>query len=167
MTMRLKIAALALALSVATPAFSQESPIIGAWRMRSLEAGAEGNLKPVTYSGQVIFTEAGTLSVQAQNPDAKAPDTPYTANGYEAYYGPVAINDQDKTFVITIESSLVRNLDAGQSGRRLARDLRTLLIGTARLSTCYRWPQWPGLLTEMARWRNWCQSWRLSSPASS
>ncbi|MER9845820.1 lipocalin-like domain-containing protein [Mesorhizobium sp. M0106] len=117
MTMRLKIAALALALSVATPAFSQESPIIGAWRMRSLEAGAEGNLKPVTYSGQVIFTEAGTLSVQAQNPDAKAPDTPYTANGYEVYYGPVAINDQDKTFVITIESSLVRNL-VGKSMKR-------------------------------------------------
>jgi hypothetical protein len=117
MTMRLKIAALALALSVATPAFSQESPIIGAWRMMSLEAGAEGNLKPVPYSGQVIFTEAGTLSVQAQNPDAKAPDTPYTANGYEAYYGPVVINDQDKTFVITIESSLVRNL-VGKSMKR-------------------------------------------------
>ncbi|MER9344157.1 lipocalin-like domain-containing protein [Mesorhizobium sp. M0601] len=65
----------------------------------------------------VIFTEAGTLSVQAQNPDAKAPDTPYTANGYEAYYGPVAINDQDKTFVITIESSLVRNL-VGKSMKR-------------------------------------------------
>jgi hypothetical protein len=117
MTMRLKIAALALALSVATPAFSQESPIIGAWRMMSLEAGAEGNLKPVPYSGQVIFTEAGTLSVQAQNPDAKAPDTPYTANGYEAYYGLVAINDKDKTFVITIESSLVRNL-VGKSMKR-------------------------------------------------
>lgn len=117
MPMRLNIAALALALSVATPAFSQESPIIGAWRMRSLEAGAEGNLKPVPYSGQVIFTEAGTLSVQAQNPDAKAPDTPYTAHGYEAYYGPVVINDQDKTFVITIESSLVRNL----VGKRMKR----------------------------------------------
>ncbi|MER9816734.1 lipocalin-like domain-containing protein [Mesorhizobium sp. M0129] len=117
MTMRLKIAALALALSVATPAFSQESAIIGAWRMISLEAGAEGNLKPVPYSGQVIFTEAGTLSVQAQNPDPKAQDTPYTANGYEAYYGPVAINDQDKTFVITIESSLVRNL-VGESMKR-------------------------------------------------
>ncbi|MES0129723.1 lipocalin-like domain-containing protein [Mesorhizobium sp. M0029] len=117
MTMRLKIADLALALSVATPAFSQESAIIGAWRMISLEAGAEGNLKPVPYSGQVIFTEAGTLSVQAQNPDPKAPDTPYTANGYEAYYGPVAINDKDKTFVITIESSLVRNL-VGKSMKR-------------------------------------------------
>ncbi|MER8376221.1 lipocalin-like domain-containing protein [Mesorhizobium sp. M1338] len=117
MTMRLKIAALALALSVATPALSQESPIIGAWRMGSLEAGADGNLKPVPYSGQVIFTEAGILSVQAQNPDAKAPDTPYTKNGYEAYYGPVAINDQDKTFVITVESSLVRNL-VGKSMKR-------------------------------------------------
>ncbi|TRC89366.1 lipocalin-like domain-containing protein [Mesorhizobium sp. WSM4303] len=115
--MTLKIAALALALSAATPAFSHESPIVGAWRMTSLEVGADGNLNPVPYSGQVIFTEAGTLSVQAQNPDAKAPDTPYTTNGYEAYYGPVAINDQDKTFVITVESSLVRNL-VGQSMKR-------------------------------------------------
>lgn len=127
MTMRLKIAALAL--SVVTPAFSQESPIIGAWRMVSLEAGAEGNLKPVPYSGQAIFTEAGTLSVQAQNPDAKAPDTPYTANGYEAYYGPVVINDQDKTFVITIESSLVRNL-VGKSMKRKFQVLNNTLVLT-------------------------------------
>jgi hypothetical protein len=127
--MRLKIAALALALSVATPAFSQESPIIGAWRMMSLEAGAEGNLKPVPYSGQVIFTEAGTLSVQAQNPDAKAPDTPYTANGYEAYYGPVVINDQDRTFVITIESSLVRDL-VGKSMKRKFEVLDNKLVLT-------------------------------------
>ena len=117
MTMRWRIAAFALALSAATPAHCGESPIVGAWRMTSLEVGAGGNLKPVPYSGQVIFTEAGTLSVQAQNPEAKAPDTPYTRNGYEAYYGPVAINDRDKTFVITVESSLVRNLD-GQSMKR-------------------------------------------------
>ena len=78
-------------------------PIIGAWRMTSLEVGTEGNLQPIPYSGQVIFSEAGTLSVQAMNPDADAPDTPYTTNGYEAYYGPVAINDEDNTFVITVE----------------------------------------------------------------
>jgi hypothetical protein len=112
MTMKLNIATLALALSAAMPAFAQEgqSPIIGAWRMTSLEVGTEGNLQPIPYSGQVIFSEAGTLSVQAMNPDANAPDTPYTTKGYEAYYGPVTINDEDNTFVITVESSLVRNL---------------------------------------------------------
>jgi hypothetical protein len=119
MAMKLKIATLALALSASMPAFAQEgqSPIIGAWRMTSLEVGTEGNLQPIPYSGQVIFSEAGTLSVQAMNPDANAPDTPYTTNGYEAYYGPVAINDEDNTFVITVESSLVRNL-IGQSLKR-------------------------------------------------
>jgi hypothetical protein len=119
MAMKRKIAILALALSASMPAFAQEgqSPIIGAWRMTSLEVGTEGNLQPVPYSGQVIFSEAGTLSVQAMNPDADAPDTPYTTNGYEAYYGPVAINDEDNTFVITVESSLVRNL-IGQSLKR-------------------------------------------------
>jgi hypothetical protein len=61
MTMKLKIATLALALSAAMPAFAQEgqSPIIGAWRMTSLEVGTEGNLQPIPYSGQVIFSEAG------------------------------------------------------------------------------------------------------------
>ncbi len=122
MTTKLKITALALALVlfVPAPAFAQActSPLVGAWRMTSLEVGTEGNLQPVPYSGQVIFTESCTLSVQAMNPDANAPATPYTMNGYEAYYGPVTIDDAAKTFVITVESSLVRNL-IGQSMTRV------------------------------------------------
>ena len=90
MTTKLKITSLALALSlfVSAPAFAQEctSPLVGAWRMTSLEVGTEGNLQPVPYSGQVIFTASCTLSVQAMNPDANAPATPYTTNGYEANY---------------------------------------------------------------------------------
>ena len=41
MAMKLKIPILALALSASMPAFAQEgqSPIIGAWRMTSLEVG--------------------------------------------------------------------------------------------------------------------------------
>jgi hypothetical protein len=122
MTTKLKITALALALAlfVPAPAFAQDctSPLVGAWRMTSLEVGTEGNIQPVPYSGQVIFTEACTLSVQAMHPDANAPATPYTTNGYEAYYGPVAIDDAAKTFVVTVESSLVRNL-IGQSMTRV------------------------------------------------
>ena len=126
MTTKLTIAslalglALALALFMSAPAFAQSctSPLVGAWRMTSLEAGTEGNLQPVPYSGQVIFTESCTLSVQAMNPDANAPATPYTMNGYEAYYGPVTIDDAAKTFTITVESSLVRNL-IGQSMTRV------------------------------------------------
>jgi hypothetical protein len=122
MTTKLKITSLALALAlfVSPPTFAQDctSPLVGAWRMTSLEVGTEGNLQPVPYSGQVIFTESCTLSVQAMNPDANAPATPYTMNGYEAYYGPVTIDDAAKTFVITVESSLVRNL-IGQSMTRV------------------------------------------------
>ena len=123
MTTKLTITSLALALAfalfVSPPTFAQRcnSPLVGAWRMTSLEVGTGGNLQPVPYSGQVVFTESCTLSVQAMNPDANAPATPYTMNGYEAYYGPVAIDDAARTFVITVESALVRNL----IGQRMTR----------------------------------------------
>ena len=117
MTTKLTITALALALFASAPAFAQDctSPLVGTWRMTSLEVGTE---RPVPYSGQVIFTEACTLSVQAMNPDANAPATPYTTNGYEAYYGTVTIDEAAKKFTMTVESSLVRNL-IGQSMTRV------------------------------------------------
>jgi hypothetical protein len=85
--------------------------------MASLEVGPQGNLQPIPYSGQLVFTQGGTLSVQAMNPDANAADTPYTTKAYEAYYGPVDIDDAKNVFSITVESSLVRNL----IGQRLER----------------------------------------------
>lgn len=115
----LKIALAALALAFTAPAFAGDakSPIIGAWRMTTLEVGASGNLRAIPYSGQLVFTQGGTLSVQAMNPDATAADTPYTTKAYEAYYGPVEIDDTKNIFAITVESSLVRNL----IGQRLER----------------------------------------------
>ncbi|NTF66237.1 lipocalin-like domain-containing protein [Rhizobium rhizogenes] len=114
-----KILAAALALAFTSPAFASDakSPIIGAWRMTALEVGAAGNLQAIPYSGQLVFTQGGTLSVQAMNPDANAADTPYTTKAYEAYYGPVEIDDARNIFAITVESSLVRNL----IGQRLER----------------------------------------------
>ena len=115
---------LAVALLVAASSFAQPSmahrdtsPLVGAWRMTSLEAGARGDLRPVPYSGQIIFTRSGSMSVQAMNLDTSAPDTPYTINGYEAFYGTVAANRAAGTFVVTVESSAVRNL----IGQRLTR----------------------------------------------
>lgn len=119
----LKILATALAIAPALtftmPALAADtkSPIIGAWRMTALEVGAAGNLQAIPYSGQLVFTQGGTLSVQAMNPDANAADTPYTTKAYEAYYGPVEIDDAKNIFAITVESSLVRNL----IGQRLER----------------------------------------------
>jgi hypothetical protein len=114
MTTNLRIALAALAMAAAAaPAFGQDdnSSIIGAWRMTSLQvANPGGGMTDVPYSGQVIFSPGGVLSVQAMNPDPDAAPTTYTVNGYEAYYGPVVIDEEDSTFAITVESSLVRDL---------------------------------------------------------
>ena len=118
MTIKPSIIALALALALAIghivspSALAQgcSSPLVGAWRMTTLEVGTAGNLQAVPYSGQIIFTASCNVSVQAMNPDANAPATPYTANGYESYYGTYSIDDAAKTFAMTPESSLVRNL---------------------------------------------------------
>jgi len=101
------------------PASAQDrSPLIGAWRMTSLEAAnSNGELTPVPMSGQLIITDAGTLSAQAMNPDPNALPTPFTANGYEALYGAIEINDSTNTFVTTVQSALVRNL-VGQKMKR-------------------------------------------------
>jgi len=117
MTTQLKIALVALAMATATPALAQDadSPIVGAWQMTSLEiASADGTYSSVPYSGMVIFTEGGTLAVQASDANPNAEDTTYTMNGYEAYYGPVVVDDEAGTFTITVASSLVRDLE-GQS----------------------------------------------------
>ncbi|WP_432198139.1 hypothetical protein [Streptomyces sp. bgisy027] len=127
MTTKLKIGSLAAALALLVSAFSfaqpsaahsGTSPLVGGWRMTSLEAGTEGNLRPVPYSGQIIFTKSGTMSVQAMNADADATDTPYTRNGYEAFYGVVTVNKATNRFVVTVKSSLVRDL-IGQSLTRV------------------------------------------------
>ena len=125
---------LAVALLTAVPPFAQSSSaergserldrapsagsLVGVWRMTSLEIGAEGYLRPVPYTGQVVFSRAGTMSVQAMNPDPSAPDTSYTRNAYEAFYGHFAVDKTAGTFVVTVESSLVRDL-IGQSLTRV------------------------------------------------
>jgi len=99
--------------SSATTPTTQTSSLIGEWEMTSLEVGTEGDLSAVPYGGQVIFTDAGTMAVQAANPDTAAPDGPYTVNGYEAFYGEVTPVDGD-SFTVEVESALARDL-VGQS----------------------------------------------------
>lgn len=38
-------------------------PIIGEWTMATLEFQTDGQFEEVPFSGQIIFTEAGTVSV--------------------------------------------------------------------------------------------------------
>jgi hypothetical protein len=118
------VLALALALLGSAPASARPgqgqpglSSLVGEWRMTSLEVGTEGNLQEVPYSGSIIFTKAGTMSVQAMNPDPDAPDTAYTVNGYEAFYGAVAVDRAAGTFVVTVESAAVRDLIGQQLTR--------------------------------------------------
>ena len=89
-------------------------PIVGEWTMTTLEVGPEGVRQTVPFSGQIIFTEAGTVAVQAMNPDVSAPDTAYTLAGYEAFYGPVIVDESAGTFEIDVESAVARDL-IGQS----------------------------------------------------
>ncbi len=131
---KFKIALVALALAASSPAFANDgtSPIIGAWRMTALQVtNAAGSRSAISYSGQVIFSQGGTLSVQAMNPDAAAQPTPYTANGYEAYYGPVEIDEARKTFSITVQSSLVRNLIGQKMERKFEVSADQLVITPA------------------------------------
>jgi hypothetical protein len=110
-TLKIVIVALTAALSAPVMAEQSKSPIVGAWQMTSLESvGTDGTYTTIPYSGQVIFTEGGTLSVQASDANPDAEDTTDTLNGYEAYYGPVVVDDAAGTFTITVSSSLVRAL---------------------------------------------------------
>ncbi|KQR46839.1 hypothetical protein ASF82_05385 [Frigoribacterium sp. Leaf164] len=103
--------------TVTTSATAPTSSLTGEWEMTSLEVGTDGDLAEIPYGGQVIFTDAGTMAVQAANPDTAAPDGPYTVNGYEAFYGEVTLVDDD-SFTVEVESALARDL----IGQSLARD---------------------------------------------
>lgn len=85
-------------------------PIIGEWTMATLEFETDGEFAEVPFDGQIIFTEAGTVAVQAQNPDATAPDTAYTVQGYEAFYGDATIDEDSGTFSVEVESAAARDL---------------------------------------------------------
>ncbi|KQX52319.1 MULTISPECIES: lipocalin-like domain-containing protein [unclassified Ensifer] len=128
------ITLMALTLAASSLAFADDSKsaITGTWRMTSLHVtDANGKQTEIPYSGQVIFSQGGTLSVQAMNPDAAAEPTPYTANGYEAYYGPVEVDEAKKRFAIMVESSLVRNLIGQRMERRFEVDNDQLTITPA------------------------------------
>jgi hypothetical protein len=137
----LKIALMALALTASSPAFADDSTsaITGTWRMTSLRVtDASGKQTDFPYSGQVIFSQGGTLSVQAMNSDPAAKPTPYTANGYEAYYGPVEVDETKRTFAITVESSLVRTLIGQRMERKFEVDADQLTIMPADLKEGWR-----------------------------
>lgn len=78
--------------------------------MTTLEFETDGEFAVVPFGGQIIFTDAGTVAVQAQNPDRTAPDTAYTVQGYEAFYGDATIDEDGASFSVEIESAAARDL---------------------------------------------------------
>lgn len=113
------------ATSTADPAATSGEELVGEWTMTALEPGGDVD-GTVPFDGQVIFTHAGTMAVQAANPDPQAPDTAYTVAGYEAYYGPVTIesNTGDTgdtgdtgTFTLEVASAAARDLVGQQLTR--------------------------------------------------
>lgn len=113
------------AASAAAPSSSaapgrRPAPLTGQWRMTSLQVRTDGTFEEVPYSGQLLFTRAGTLAVQAMNPDPEAADTAYTVDGYEAYYGPVRVDRKERSFTIRVASAAVRDL----IGQRLTRNFQ-------------------------------------------
>lgn len=83
--------------------------LTGVWRMTALESGTDGELTTVPYAGQIVFSPT-TVSVQAANPDTTAPDSAYTVQGYEAFYGDLAVDPAGGTWSVTVESALARDL---------------------------------------------------------
>lgn len=81
----------------------------GVWEMTSLEQETDGDSEEVPHSGQIVFGPE-TVSVQAMNPDTEAPDTDYTVEGYEAFYGDLSIDAEAGTWSVDVESAAARDL---------------------------------------------------------
>lgn len=77
--------------------------------MTSLEGGGPDAYTEIPYGGQIDFNSE-TVSVQAMNPDTTAPDTAYTVQGYEAFYGDLTVDEEAGTFSVEVESALARDL---------------------------------------------------------
>ena len=151
MTLKAKLAPVAAVLAVAAALLLSALPssraeaateglgnLVGQWRMSSLEVTVDGSYRTVPYSGQIVFTKAGTMAVQAMHPDASAPDTPYTVNGYEAFYGDVALDRRAGTFTVTVESAAARALIGQQLTRVFDVSGRTLVLTPADPSEGWR-----------------------------
>jgi hypothetical protein len=124
-------AAIAFSLLISAPANARDdSPsILGVWRMVSLEvASPSGQLRQTPYTGEIIFTGRGTMSIQAMDPDPNAPPTPFSKAGYEAFYGPVVIDQANKTYTVTVQSSVARTLLGQKLTRRFEVSANRLII---------------------------------------
>ena len=91
------------------------SPLIGAWRLVSLEEpGADGKVHTTEASGLFVFTADGHAAVQVMKREAESAPSggpvQYSIGGYEASFGKFTVDARAKTFDFRIEGALVRAL---------------------------------------------------------
>jgi hypothetical protein len=102
----LLVAAATLAVPALAHDETQADLLHGVWQMLPAE-GVDAS-EP-HFTGQIVFSEAGTMSVQAMDPDPTLM-TAYMVNGYEAFYGTYEVDEAAGTFVVTVEAALGRDL---------------------------------------------------------
>ena len=91
------------------------SPLIGAWRLVSLEEpGADGKVHTTDASGLFVFTTDGHAAVQVMKRESESARSRgpvlYSVGGYEASFGTFTVDARAKTFDFRIEGALVRAL---------------------------------------------------------
>jgi hypothetical protein len=96
--------------ALVTPSLAQDQAsadlLTGVWQLLPPEGVDAGEPH---FTGQIVFSDAGTMSVQAMDPDATLA-TEYMVNGYEAFYGTFEADEAKGTFVVTVEAALARDL---------------------------------------------------------
>jgi|SRR5579884_375799 len=86
-----------------------ENPLVGAWKLISLEEPApNGQLHKADCDGMFVFTRNRKASVQVMYRNEHT-GSAYAQSGYEASYGSYRIGDSS-TFTFHIEGALVRTL---------------------------------------------------------
>ena len=95
---------------------SAEDRLVGAWRLVRIDAPGAGTASGVPQpKGMLIYTRDGHMSVQLMYPAAaKAPDSEYLRNGYEASFGSYDINEAAHTVTHHVEGSITREALVGK-----------------------------------------------------
>ncbi|HTT18143.1 MAG TPA: lipocalin-like domain-containing protein [Candidatus Sulfotelmatobacter sp.] len=98
-----------LAAARSAQAGTSQNPLIGAWKLVSLEdPSSDGQMHKADCAGQFVFTNDGKASVQVMYRSAQT-GSAYAQSGYEASYGSYDIDDSS-TFTFHIDGALVRTL---------------------------------------------------------
>lgn len=85
-----------------------QNPLVGAWRLVSLEESADGHVHKADCAGLFVFTSAGKASVQVMYRNTPS-SSAYAQGGYEASYGRYHV-DSSSTFTFHVEGALARAL---------------------------------------------------------